>query len=78
MLYFHTAPLHFMETKAHFIPFFRPCKVQYISIHWIQPPYWKKNEPGHVRLAMYSTHACMYTDTHPGQGTDQSLNFEDQ
>ena len=29
VLFFHTAPLHFMENKAHFVPLIRPHKVQY-------------------------------------------------
>ena len=33
VLFFHTAPLHFMENKAHFVPLIRPCKVQYIYIY---------------------------------------------
>ena len=32
VLFFHTAPLHFMENKAHFVPLIRPRKVQYILI----------------------------------------------
>ena len=32
---FHTAPLHFMENKAHFVPFDLPTQimVKYISLH---------------------------------------------
>ena len=31
VLFFHTAPLHFMENKLHFVPLIRPRKVQYIN-----------------------------------------------
>ena len=30
--FFHTAPLHFMENKAHFVALIRPRKVQYSYI----------------------------------------------
>ena len=32
VLFFHTAPLHFMENKAHFVPLIRLRKVQYKAI----------------------------------------------
>ena len=32
VLFFHAAPLHFMENKAHFVTLIRPRKVQYMPI----------------------------------------------
>ena len=32
VLFFNTAPLHFMENKAHFVPLIHPPKVQYLVV----------------------------------------------
>ena len=56
VLFFHTAPLHFMENKAHFVPLIRPRKVQYMHVHTVQ---------AHVQyMHMHDTRMYMCTFMH--------------
>ena len=55
VLFFHTAPLHFMENKAHIIPLIRPRKVQYILLKALPRVCMENTARGGVSRDKYST-----------------------